>query len=1203
LPADLELMPVSVTLAAGEMLDLPVRLPAAGNLFATVIGEGETGIELRNPMDEAGKRVGTVHLAAVPDRARTMILGWHPPEAASAPAPTVTAPPPPAPLEAGRPNFFDLAKGERRSFGFAIAQGGLYRVETLGRLETEGWIGTPFVAEIDHEAANGHGRNMLLQSYLRAGRYRVTVAARDSAGHAGILADRAPLLAGGALLPGGSVRATLPAGSGVSFPIEIAEAGNYHLDLVGLGRRFTARLEDAEGWPIVPAGALSNLDRSLSPGRYRLLVLPEPVDARVVARLQRVEPAASPQGHGPHPLRFDAAQHFQWREPAGRDDPRLPDQWDFALAGPANVSIEISDGMVAELRRSDKSGEPALVRLVYKRGFAGALPPGRYRVEASSLGRNDRLDYTLSLHSEELQPGRPRRITLPATVPFAIARDRVVSLTSFGDVDVKAVLRDAEGRVIGRYDDRIDDWNIAVSRYLPAGRYRLDLSQVAPPPATPAPRDNAQPDGSGDEQPTAESAEDRQPDSAAPAAAEAKGGQVELVLASPSAADTIPAPAAGTVTLRGAQVHRLVLPPVPAGSLMLAAAAASAELVLTLERRDTNGGWRQFALDQGRAPVVAIPADGDAALRPWRVSVWTVDGGPEPVDLAVRSIVAAPHPIGTVDLAPLTLDGMPGRLRAAVVAVPGADLVRLGRDPTGILAGSSPGEALRPVEGRVIVPQSDRVWLLARDRHKPSLALSMLIPATAEPIAISLPPGGSAALPAASAADGGLRFWLAESGFGQPGIAAGRGMGVAPGSAFALAGPVPLKVWNAADDDALRLNLALLAPHVLPERQADRAFSATLPPRSALPLRLPTGGKRLRVDLPAGAAVITGWHRADAVTAWTGSAPASWLLEGGWDDALVVNTSARTLAVSLSVAPLAVEPTKLRPGRAEKRFFGAAGTLSLPFEARPGQRLVVAGAAATVVGDDGRVRRGSVIRLSGPGRVVLRHPSGLLAAWIEGDGVAPWPTPPPRVVTLPTELNLGGETMTLSFAAASPVLLHARTTAPVIVILARGDRPEPPVMFPAGAEFHRYVPAGKAELRLISPHDGGLAGSLELATTPVVPAGEGVGEAIAVAPGGTALFTFEVAQDGAIGVGVRADPDRAVVRLLDENGAVLGSGVALLRRLHPGHYLVEARLPPDAPTATVRPAVVGIAPRRNGPPAEVARHYLELVGMVPAPAQ
>jgi hypothetical protein len=119
----------------------------------------------------------------------------------------------------------------------------------------------------------------------------------------------------------------------------------------------------------------------------------------------------------------------------------------------------------------------------------------------------------------------------------------------------------------------------------------------------------------------------------------------------------------------------------------------------------------------------------------------------------------------------------------------------------------------------------------------------------------------------------------------------------------------------------------------------------------------------------------------------------------------------------------------------------------------------------------------------------------------------------------------------------------------------------------------------------------------------VVPTGEGLGDAVAVAPGGTALFGFDVTAAGAVGVGIRADPDRATVRLLDENGGVLGAGVAMLRRLSAGHYLIEARLPPDAPTAAVRPAVVGIRPRPSGPPAEVVRHYLELVGMTPAPAR
>jgi hypothetical protein len=293
----------------------------------------------------------------------------------------------------------------------------------------------------------------------------------------------------------------------------------------------------------------------------------------------------------------------------------------------------------------------------------------------------------------------------------------------------------------------------------------------------------------------------------------------------------------------------------------------------------------------------------------------------------------------------------------------------------------------------------------------------------------------------------------------------------------------------------------------------------------------------------------------------------------------------------------------LRPGTSEKRFFGAAGTLSLPFEGRPGQRLVVAGASATAITADGQVQGGAVIPLSGPGRVVLRHPPGLVAAWIEGEGVSPWPPGPPQAVTLPAELALAGATMTLSLSAPTPALLHARTTAPVIAMLRRGDKEEAPVLFPAGAEFHRYLAPGTAELRLISPHDGPLAGSLELGTTPVTPAGDGLGDAVAVAPGGTALFAFDVVKDGAVGVGIRADPDRVAVRLIEDNGTEVGAGVAMLRRLHPGHYLIEARLPADSTTAVVQPAVVGITPRPSGPPAEVARKYLELVGMVPTTAR
>jgi hypothetical protein len=177
-----------------------------------------------------------------------------------------------------------------------------------------------------------------------------------------------------------------------------------------------------EGWPILAAGDLSSLDRVLSPGHYRVVVLPVAVDARVTARLARTEPEAVRQG-GTGRIRScsttgSASSGANHR--ARRSAPSRPVE--FALAGAAHVTLDISDRMIAELRRIDDAAGAVLARPVYKSGFAGELPTGRYRV-GGQPGRNDRLDYTISLHSDELQPdGRARspcprrcRSRLPAT--------------------------------------------------------------------------------------------------------------------------------------------------------------------------------------------------------------------------------------------------------------------------------------------------------------------------------------------------------------------------------------------------------------------------------------------------------------------------------------------------------------------------------------------------------------------------------------------------------------------------------------------------------------------------------------------------------------------------------------------------------------------------------------------------------------------
>ena len=459
-------------LGGPQPFEIAVRAPLDGRIVIT----GTTGAPVDATLrDEQRGKTDRTLVVAIPasDRERTLVVAWikSDPPAAMPVVSQQTA----QRLDAGKPYFFDLDRDAHRGFRLDVPDGGLYRVETLGRLKTSATIGTAFLPEIQTDKDNGPGHNALLQTYLRAGSYRVDVAASDSNGHLGILASPAPLLDAGALAPEESGRATLVAGAGAVFTLEIPESGVYQIDLYGLEGAFEARLEDAEGWPLTAPSELSTLKRKFAAGRYRLVTLPEAVDARVVARLRRNVDQAIPDGRGPHPLAFDSAQKFQWREPQAKDAPRLPDRWAFSLKGSANVALDISDGMIGDLTRVGADPKP-VGKIAYKRGFSGVLPAGDYALETRALGRNDRLDYEITLRSQELQPGVARLVDLPASIPFAVAEDRVVSLTTFGRTELSATLKNADGRVIERLSGRADDWNIALSRRLPAGAYRLELA-------------------------------------------------------------------------------------------------------------------------------------------------------------------------------------------------------------------------------------------------------------------------------------------------------------------------------------------------------------------------------------------------------------------------------------------------------------------------------------------------------------------------------------------------------------------------------------------------------------------------------------------------------------------------------------------------------------------------------------------------------
>ena len=144
--------------------------------------------------------------------------------------------------------------------------------------------------------------------------------------------------------------------------------------------------------------------------------------------------------------------------------------------------------MVGEIFKGEKE---SVGKVAAGRPFKSKLSAGDYRVEARSLAHDDRLDYEISLDSKELQPDAPRAVQPPTHVDFSLANDSVVDLASFGDIETIGVLKDGRGDVIERLQPRADDWNVALSRRLPAGNYRLELERLGAQPSAPVETEEA----------------------------------------------------------------------------------------------------------------------------------------------------------------------------------------------------------------------------------------------------------------------------------------------------------------------------------------------------------------------------------------------------------------------------------------------------------------------------------------------------------------------------------------------------------------------------------------------------------------------------------------------------------------------------------------------------------------------------------------
>ena len=1183
--------PLPLTLRPGEEVAIPFYTPETVRLGGTTEDGSTLAISVDQGPWRGSHEVGRgKHIAVVrhPSEGRVFASVGTTPVRLLA-----TAPLPPLPegaldalpdfptLTVAEPLFFGLERSRPKVFLVRPEDDALYRLETTGLLDTEGRVRSRVVTELARSNSGGSGRNFFLHSYLGAGDYQLVLAARGrSQGDLGLALTRSEPLDGGELGAGLPARIELAAGEAVVYTFRIAEAGQYRLRSLALGRTPRCRLEDGDRWPLVAPGGPADFDRHFEVGEYRLLLLPESVPGRRLTLLERVVAPPDLVGHGPHTLPLDTTVRHRWLEPEGTAR-REPDSWRFELPGPSHVAIRLTSEMHGRVFRQSDGVEVAYVPPA--RGRALDLAAGAYRFEVECLRRNNRVDYEIEVRPDALLAGAQRQVTAPDTIPVAVGDGALVEITSFGVTDVRARLQDATGREVAWNDDRAGDWNFHLASYLEPGVYSLSVDPVG----------------------------------ASSASTSIRMGAREEVAHPP-----MTAPASTTLELADG-VHTLPLE-LPESELLLVSARSAENIGLVVEARQPDGSWAAVASRVDPRARIELPI---MTTGRYRLRLWSADRRGHPVRLAIAAVV--PRHVTEAELAHgVKLRSVDGLAADDAIAVAAVDLPRSGifRSAPGLemrwsgkmgspLASPSSGWLIAPHRTAwLAVPTSDRSVRVRSQRAviESGEQAGMQLPmARGQSVQVDLAgeKGGTEGTPLlvlarSATSQPGLR--IVNSGVEGPFDLSSTAVAAGASAAVALGGPsARAQVWLAENvASAADVRLTTLAFEASPPLEA-LAFgrSSGELAAEARSFELPPGRHRMHLVLTPGIVAVLTREGAVESVHWNGGRSLTERLVTHGDRLLLLHTRDEVDRYAIDLLPAAAGEQVLSAGSPVEIVAPTVGSLRIRVE--PGgdseRTLFTYGARVAVFqSDQGEVRRGQRMRVGAAGGLVtVGHDPGLVALWIGPEGKAEegfWAgvEPPPAVpVTMPLRWRLDGPQAALAFDPQQSVLLSVSgaSRAAYRLTTASGSRSW---ISPGGDLHHAFLAAGPAALTVRGLAGQTLTGELEVLGLPVTEIGEGLGPEILLAPGDARAFRFTLDHSGAVGVGVWADSDTVECELLDEQGRRLGSGVVQMHDLEAGDYWIVVRLNRAGTAVRARPAVVGVDQPPSGPPEEDIRRYLRL---------
>ena len=379
---------------------------------------------------------------------------------------------PPLPeLMLNDPRFFDFERQQSHSMIFDVENPGLYQVTTRGLLSTECRLRTAIVGRLTSSVGGGRGRNCLLSKFLNPGRYLLTVkTVGQSKGRAAVLVTERPVKQGRKVKPGRETFFVVGADELIRQQLRIPRKGKYRIQTSTQMVNLQCRLDDSEGWPLIPVPVRCDHTLWLGKSKYRWTQMPVTVESMRRTQLDRITRPRVLRGNKRHEIGLN-----QWyRVELGSDG---SDEFVFRCSADLNLGIYLESGMQGRLYRLNPGGEDELVEPIPPdRGNVSiSVGAGRYKLVTEHSRADVGIRYRLQVSSDVLAPGISKRLNVPSEAVVRLPDAAVLRLKTKGQTDVRCRLFDSGGRLVAESGSHAADWNCLIATPLDAGDFSLVL--------------------------------------------------------------------------------------------------------------------------------------------------------------------------------------------------------------------------------------------------------------------------------------------------------------------------------------------------------------------------------------------------------------------------------------------------------------------------------------------------------------------------------------------------------------------------------------------------------------------------------------------------------------------------------------------------------------------------------------------------------